>query len=55
MKGGSYLLTRLGRTLAKWSTRARARGLSRTLRVAHPNAQKFLTLAQNLGPEHGSL
>ena len=55
MKGGGCLLTGLARTLAKWSTQARARGLSGTFGAACPNAQKFLTLIQNLGPEHGSL
>ena len=52
MKGGGCQLTGLGRTLAKWSTRVRAQGLSGTLGAVRSNAQKFPTLAQNSGPEH---
>ena len=51
MKGGGCQLTGLGRTLDKWSTRVRAQGSSGTLGAVCPNAQKFLTLAQNSGLE----
>ena len=51
MKGGGYQLIGLGQTLAKWSTRVRAQGSSGTLGAVCPNAQKFLTLAQNSGLE----
>ena len=51
MKGGGCQLTGLGQMLAKWSTRVRAQGLSGTLGAVRPNAQKFLTLAQNSGFE----